>query len=156
LLEAEVTDRHIRSVRYQMDAARFPVHRDVAISGFEQSPVVRILIDQLATGDCADTASNVVFIGGTGTTHPATALGIRAITQLGKRVRFFSTVELTNSLELEKAAGRQGKLAYSLMHVDIVVLDELGYLPFSQACGALLLICSQNSTSGPVRSAPPI
>ena len=53
-------------------------------------------------------------------------------------MRFFSTVELTNSLELEKAAGKQGKLAYSLMHTDIVILDELSYLPFSQAGGALL------------------
>ena len=53
-------------------------------------------------------------------------------------MRFFSTVDLVNSLELEKAAGRQGRLAYSLMHVDLVVLDELGYLPFSQAGGALL------------------
>jgi len=47
-------------------------------------------------------------------------------------------VELANSLELEKTAGQQGKLAYSLRHVDLVVLDELGYLPFSQVGGALL------------------
>jgi len=53
-------------------------------------------------------------------------------------VRFFSTVELVNTLELEKAAGKQGRLAYSLMHADVVILDELGYLPFSQAGGALL------------------
>lgn len=87
-----------------------------------------------------NSAANVVFIGGTGTgkTHLATALGVKAITQHGKRVRFFSTVELANNLELEKAAGKQGRLAYSLMHVDLVILDELGYLPFSQAGGALL------------------
>jgi DNA replication protein DnaC len=65
-------------------------------------------------------------------------LGVKAITQHGKRVRFFSTVELANALEQEKAAGRQGGLAYSLMHMDLVILDELGYLPFSQASGALL------------------
>ena len=53
-------------------------------------------------------------------------------------MRFFSTVELANTLGQEKAAGRQGRLAYSLMHVDLVILDELGYLPFSQASGALL------------------
>jgi DNA replication protein DnaC len=41
-------------------------------------------------------------------------------------------------LEQEKAAGKQGRLALSLMHMDIVILDELGYLPFSQAGGALL------------------
>ena len=140
LLEAEVTDRHLRSIRYQLGAARFPIHRDLASFDFGHSKVDEPLIKQLAAGDFADAAANVVFIGGTGTgkTHLATALGVKAITQQGKRVRFFSTVELTNSLELEKAAGKQGKLAYSLMHTDIVILDELGYLPFSQAGGALL------------------
>ena len=53
-------------------------------------------------------------------------------------LRFFSTIELVNTLELEKAAGKQGQLAFRLMYVDLVVLDELGYLPFSQAGGALL------------------
>lgn len=132
LLDAEGTDRHVRSIRYQMSAARFPVHRDLAGFDFSKSRVDEKLIDQLASSEFIDSAANVVFIGGTGTgkTHLATALAIKAITQHGKRVRFFSTVELANSLELEKAAGKQGKLAYSLMHVDLVVLDELGYLPF--------------------------
>jgi len=53
-------------------------------------------------------------------------------------VRFYSTVDLVNALEREKAEGRAGRLALSLTHVDLVILDELGYLPFSQAGGALL------------------
>lgn len=140
LLEAEVNDRHVRSIRYQLGAARFPIHCDLAGFDFGQSKVDEKLIEQLAAGGFADSAANVVFIGGTGTgkTHLATTLGVKAVTQQGKRVRFFLTVELTNSLELEKAAGKQGKLAYSLMHIDIVILDELGYLPVSQAGGALL------------------
>lgn len=140
LLEAEVTDRHARSIRYQMGAARFPVHRDLARFDFSQSKVDESLIHQLATCDFTDSASNIVLVGGTGTgkTHLATALGVKAITQHGKRVRFLPTIELVNTLELEKANGKQGKLAYSLMHVDMVILDELGYLPFSQAGGALL------------------
>jgi DNA replication protein DnaC len=56
----------------------------------------------------------------------------------GKRVRFYSTVDLVNTLEREKATGKQGKLALGLMQMDLVILDELGYLPFSQAGGALL------------------
>jgi hypothetical protein len=56
----------------------------------------------------------------------------------GRRVRFFSTVELVNVLEQEKAGGRQGQMAHRLMYVDLVILDELGYLPFSQSGGALL------------------
>jgi DNA replication protein DnaC len=140
LLEAEVTDRHVRSIRYQMGVAKFPVHRDLASFDFAQSKVDKTIIDQLARCEFTDSATNVVFIGGTGTgkTHLATALGVKAVTQHGRRVRFFSTVELVNTLELEKAAGKQGRLAYSLMHTDVVILDELGYLPFSQAGGALL------------------
>ena len=63
---------------------------------------------------------------------------MEAIGQHGKRVRFFSTIELVNALELEKAAGKQGQIAHRLMYADLVILDELGYLPFSQAGGALL------------------
>jgi len=140
LLEAETTDRGIRSIRYQMNAAKFPIHRDLAGFEFEASPVDRELIGQLSELSFTEAAQNVVLVGGPGTgkSHLATALGVKAISQLGKRVRFFSTIELTNSLEQEKAAGKQGKLAYSLMHMDLVILDELGYLPFSQAGGALL------------------
>lgn len=140
LLESEVTDRHIRSIHNQMTAARFPVHRDLAGFDFTQSRVDAALIQQLASAEFTDAASNVVLVGGTGTgkSHLATALGIKAITEHNKRVRYYSTVELVNTLEQEKAAGKQGQLAYKLMHVDVVILDELGYLPFSQAGGALL------------------
>ena len=140
LLEAEQTDRAMRSISYQMKAARFPVHRDLAGFDFAQSKVERRLITQLSDFAFTDVAHNVVFIGGTGTgkTHLASALGVAGITQHGRRVRFFSTVDLANALEQEKAAGKAGKLAYSLMRVDLVILDELGYLPFSQNGGALL------------------
>jgi len=140
LLEAEHADRGVRSIRYQLRSARFPVHRDLAGFDFGASAVDRRLVGQLSDLGFTDSAHNLVFVGGTGTgkSHLATALGVKAVTQHGKRVRFFSTVELANALEQEKAAGRQGRLAHSLMHVDLVILDELGYLPFSQASGALL------------------
>lgn len=98
------------------------------------------LIGRLATLQFTDAAQNAVLVGGTGTgkTHLATAIGVAGIQNHGKRVRFYSTVDLVNTLEREKAAGKQGKLALSLMQVDLVILDELGYLPFSQAGGALL------------------
>ena len=53
-------------------------------------------------------------------------------------MRFFSTVDLVNALEQEKAAGKAGRIALGLLRMDLVILDELGYLPFSQAGGALL------------------
>lgn len=140
LLKAETTDRVMRSVRYQMHVARFPVHRDLAGFDFDPSKVDRRQIGAFATTAFTEKAENIVLIGGTGTgkTHLATALGVEAITRHGKRVRFYSTVELVNTLEQEKVAGRAGRLAHQLMHLDLVVLDELGYLPFSQSGGALL------------------
>ena len=140
LLRAETTDRAMRSIRYQLNAAKFPIHRNLGDFDFGQSKVDRVLIDQLATLAFTDAAHNVVLIGGTGTgkSHLATAIAVNGITQQNKRARFFSTVELVNALELEKAAGTQGRLALSLMQIDLVILDELGYLPFSQTGGALL------------------
>lgn len=140
LLAAEHTDRAIRSISYQIHSARFPVHRDLAGFEFEQSKVDRGLITELSDLSFTEAAHNVVFIGGTGTgkTHLATALGVSGITHHGKRVRFYSTVDLVNLLEQEKAQGKAGKLAFALLRMDLVILDELGYLPFSQAGGALL------------------
>ena len=140
LVQAESTDRALRSIRYQMHSARFPIHRDLAGFDFDQSKVDRRQITTFATTAFTEKAENIVLIGGTGTgkTHLATALGIEAIARHGKRVRFYSTVELVNTLEQEKAAGKTGRLAHQLMHLDLVILDELGYLPFSQAGGALL------------------
>ncbi len=140
LLEAESTDRALRSIAYQMRIARFPLHRDLAGFDFESSSVDRRLITELADLTFTDAAHNAVFIGGPGTgkTHLATALGVSGISRHGRRVRFFSTIDLVNALEQEKAAGKAGRLAVNLLNVDLVILDELGYLPFSQAGGALL------------------
>ena len=70
---------------------------------------------------------------GTGKTHLATAFGVSGITRHGKRVRFYSTVALVNALEQEKTQGKAGRIALSLLRLDRVILDEPGYLPFSQA-----------------------
>ncbi len=140
LLQAEGTDRAMRSVSHQMHAAKFPVHRDIAGFDFEVSPVDRKLVSTLAATNFTDDAHNVVLVGGPGTgkTHLATAIGVSGITRHGKRVRFFSTVDLVNALEQEKAQGKAGRIALSLLRMDLVILDELGYLPFSASGGALL------------------
>jgi DNA replication protein DnaC len=140
LLQAETTDRAMRSVRHQMNAAKFPVHRDLAGFDFDISPVDRKLVMQLADMSFTEHAHNVVLVGGPGTgkSHLATAIGVSGITRHGKRVRFYSVVDLVNALEQEKAQGKAGRIAASLLRMDTVILDELGYLPFSQAGGALL------------------
>jgi DNA replication protein DnaC len=140
LIQSESAERSVRSTAYQMGAARFPAHRDLAGFAFTEANVDESLVRALHSGQFTLQAHNAVFIGGPGTgkTHLATAIGVQAIQAHGKRVRFFSTVELVNALELEKAHGKAGQMALRLMYVDLVILDELGYLPFSQAGGALL------------------
>lgn len=116
------------------------MHRDLTGFDFDQTKVDRRLIAGFATTAFAAQAENLVLIGGTGTgkTHLATALGVEAVARHGKRVRSYSTVELVNTLEQEKAKGQTGRIAHQLMHLDLVILDALGYLPFSQSGGALL------------------
>ena len=140
MLRAETTDRATRSVSHQMSTAKFPVHRDLAGFDFEVSPVDRKLVLQLAETSFTEAAHNIVLVGGTGSgkSHLATAIGVAAITQHAKRVRFYSTVDLVNALEQEKARGLAGRIASSMLRLDAVILDELGYLPFSQVGGALL------------------
>jgi DNA replication protein DnaC len=140
LLQAEHTDRAMRSISHQMKAARFPIHRDLAGFDFASAKVDESLIAKLSSMEFADTAQNVVLIGGPGTskTHLATAIGVAGIAKRGLRVRFYSTVDLVNALEQEKAQGKAGRIALSLLRMDLVILDELGYLPFSQSGGALL------------------
>ena len=140
LVQAEHTDRAMRSVRHQLTAAKFPVHRDLAGFDFESSKADERLVRQLATLTFTDTAQNAVLIGGPGAgkTHLATAIAVNGIASNGKRVRFYSTVDLVNILEQEKRDGKAGRTALALMRMDLVILDELGYLPFSRAGGALL------------------
>jgi len=140
LLKAETAEREVRSVAYQLKVARFPAYRDLAGFDFASSEINEALVRQLHRCDFIDVADNVVLVGGPGTgkTHVATALGVQAIEHHRKRVRFFSTVELVNALEQEKAQGRTGQIANRLVHSDLVILDELGYLPFSASGGALL------------------
>jgi DNA replication protein DnaC len=140
MLQAETTDRATRSVSHQMSAAKFPVHRDIAGFDFDASPADRRLVLQLAETTFTEAAHNVVLVGGPGTgkSHLATAIGVAGIAQHGKRVRFYSTVDLVNALEQEKAQGKAGRVANAMLRLDAVILDEMGYLPFSQAGGALL------------------
>ncbi len=139
LLEAELGERTARSIRYRLGQAKFPVDKDMDRFEFGSSPVNEAQIRSLYQGQFLSANSNVIFVGGTGTgkSHLAIAIARQAIKN-GKRGRFFNVVDLVNQLEQEKLAGRGGKLADSLARLHLVVLDELGYLPFSKNGGQLL------------------
>jgi DNA replication protein DnaC len=139
LIEAEHADRQVRRLRYQLQAARFPIHRDLLGFVWSETPLQQARVEQLATAAFMDQAHNLILVGGTGTgkTHLATALGVAAI-HAGKRVRFYNAVDLVNQLEHEKQLGKAGHLAKQLIPIDAVIIDELGYLPFPESGGALL------------------
>jgi len=139
LIEAEVTERQVRSIRYQMTIAKFPHHKDFATFDYDASAIDKATIEPLCSGEFAAQAHNLILVGGTGTgkTHTAIALGAELI-QKGKKVRFHNAVDLINALIKEQADNRQGSLVRRLQQVDCVIIDELGYIPFPKSGGALL------------------
>lgn len=139
LIDAEIAYRQVRSLRYQIQAAKFPIHRDLVGFVWQESPLPQAQIQQLASAAFMEDAHNLILVGGTGTgkTHLATAMGVAAIHQ-GHRIRFYNAVDLVNQLEREKLAGKTGSIARKLIQVDAVIVDELGYLPFPESGGALL------------------
>jgi DNA replication protein DnaC len=139
LLEAELSERTARSIRYRLGKARFPVDKDLDRFDFSASPVNETQVRSLYQGHFLSTNSNIIFVGGTGTGKSHLAIAIaRQVIKDGRRGRYFNVVDLVNQLEQEKLAGRGGKLAENLSRLHLVVLDELGYLPFSKSGGQLL------------------
>ena len=140
LLKAEMAEREVRSIAYHTKVARFPSCKDLAGFDFASSDINEATVRQLHRGAFIQNAENVVLIGGPGTgkSHVATAIGVQAIEHHRRKVRFYSTVELVNALEQEKALGKAGKMAEMLAKIDLVILNELGDLPFSPSGGALL------------------
>src|SRR5665213_1249451 len=139
LIRSERTHRQARSISYRIGGAKFPVLKDLDKFVFADTTVDEGLVRELATGSFLDAKRNAIFIGGTGTgkTHLCIAVA-SAVIRSRARGRFFNLVDLVNQLEQEKAAGRTGRLAEKLLRYDVIVIDELGYLPFSQPGGQLL------------------
>ena len=131
LLRAQLADNRARSIAYRMGVARFPVMKNLVEFDFTVSPVNEGLVRELHEGGFLATQRNAVLIGGTGTgkSHVSIAIGANCVRR-GARVRFFTAIDLVNQLEAEARAGKAGRLADQLVRVDLVILDELGYLPF--------------------------
>lgn len=139
LLQAEAAERHLRSIRYRLGQARFPVMKDLDSFNFKQSAVDDKQIRSLYESAFIGNHINLIFVGGTGTgkTHLSIAVAAQAVRN-GIRARFYNLVDLANELEQEKLVGDGGKITAKLVRFDLVVLDELGYLPFSKTGSQLL------------------
>jgi DNA replication protein DnaC len=139
LLEAELAERQVRSIRYRMSLAKFPVDKDLDRFDFAVSPVNEMQVRHLYGGSFLVDHTNIIMVGGTGTgkTHLAIAIARQSIRN-GRKARFYNGLDLVNQLEQEKLNNRGGKLAEHMARHDLVVLDELGYLPFSKSGGQLL------------------
>ena len=139
LLQAEVSEKQARSIKYQIRIAKLPLAKDLDGFEFEGMPINERLVRDLAQGDFVAEQRNCVLVGGTGTgkTHLAIAIA-RSCIRAGNHGRFYNTVDLVNRLEAEARGGRQGRIAEYLTRRDFVVFDELGYLPFAQTGGQLL------------------
>jgi DNA replication protein DnaC len=139
LLAAEIAEKRARSIKYQLTIAKLPLSKDVDDFDYTGTPVNQSLIRDLAAGGFLAEQRNAVLVGGTGTGKSHLAISIaRACIRGGARGRFYTVVDLVNRLENEARANRQGRLAEYLTRMDLVVLDELGYLPFAQTGGQLL------------------
>ncbi|MCK7615905.1 IS21-like element helper ATPase IstB [Roseibium sediminicola] len=139
LLNAEISEKQARSIKYQMTIAKLPLAKELDEFDFEPTPINETLVRDLAGGDFLDHQRNLVLIGGTGTgkTHLAVSI-VRACIRNGARGRFFNVVDLVNKLDAEARADRQGRTADLISRLDFLILDELGYLPFAQTGGQLL------------------
>jgi DNA replication protein DnaC len=139
LLRAEIAEKQARSIKYQLTIARVPLAKDLGQFDFTGTPVNEGLVRDLATGAFLVEQRNAVLVGGTGTGKSHLAIAIaRSCIRGGARARFFTVVDLVNRLEAEARTGRQGRTAEHLVRLDLVILDELGYLPFAQSGGQLL------------------
>ena len=140
LCELELIDRERRAAERRLKAARFPSHKTLEAFDFRARPSVnKPLVLELIKGEYLDRRENILLVGpsGTGKTHLAIALAMAACGQ-GKRVRFFRVTELITLL-LEAREERQLlRLRGQLAKLDLLVLDELGYVPASKAGAELL------------------
>ncbi len=139
LLQAEIAEKQARSIRYQVTVAKLPLIKELAEFDFSGTPINEGLVRNMATGSFLNSQRNAVLVGGTGTgkTHLSVAIALNCI-RLGRRVRFYTVIDLVNRLEAEARTGKTGRLAEQLTRLDLIVLDELGYLPFAQSGGQLL------------------
>jgi DNA replication protein DnaC len=151
LLEQEVLQREANQQKRRLAQARFPVLRTLDSFDFSAIPALnKAKVLELTRGEYLEKRHNVILLGdvGTGKTHVAISLGVCACRQ-GKRVRFYTAAGLINEMVEAQAENRLSKLLQSLMKQDLVILDEIGFIPFSKNGAELLFqFCSAKHERG--------
>ena len=140
LCELELLDREPRAVERRIKAAKFPVLKSLETFEFPAIPSLnKRLVLELARSEYLDRRENVLALGnsGTGKTHLALALG-RAACQQGYRVRFTTAAALVNDLLEARDDKRLLRLQKQLAKQDLLIVDELGYVPLSKTTAELL------------------
>ncbi len=140
LCELELLDREKRSAARRLKDAQFPNTKTLDDFDFAAQPSLnRVLIGELMRGAYLDRRESVILVGnpGTGKTHVATALGIAACGQ-GKRVRFWKVTELITTLMEAREERQLLRMKKQLARLDLLILDELGYVPTSKLGAELL------------------
>ena len=145
LLELEVAQREENAQKRRIAQARFPYHRTLDQFDFSVIPTVnKAKVMELAKGDYLDKRENVILVGnmGTGKTHTAIALGLLACRK-GKRVRFHTATGLINELLEAQEDHTLGKRLAQLQKLDLLILDEVGFVPFTPEGARLLFqVCA--------------
>ena len=140
LAEREIQDREVRAAERRVKAARFPVVKTLDTFEFDAQPSVNpMLVRELVRGEYIDRRENVLLIGnsGTGKTHLASALAFAACQQ-GRRVRFFTATGLVTHLLEQREERALERFHKRLEHLHVMLIDELGYVPFSKMGAELL------------------
>jgi DNA replication protein DnaC len=140
LVEAEVRDRSARAAQRRLKEAHFPDHKTLEqIDWKALTGVSKPKINELASGDYIDRGDDVVLVGpiGTGKTHLAIALGVEAA-QRRRRVWFRKASDLVRDLLEARDQRELGRLQRKLQRIDLLICDELGFVPFDRAGGELL------------------